>query len=238
MSPRLLLSLLIAFSLTPLSLVAQSISVGADIMSRYVWRGTDFGESLSLQPTLALSAGGFEIGSWASYSVSADGGNANEHDLWIGYTFETESAGSFSIGVTDYYFPALDPRTEQRPDFFNFDGDGEGSHWLEPYLSYSGAESFPISLSLYIMAHNDPDNSIYIEGSIPFDVGGTEVGFTMGLVAGASDFYGVDGASVINMSLSAGREIKITDDFSLPISASYIMDPTHKNTFLVFGISL
>src|SRR5690625_3783970 len=39
---------------------AQRFNVGADIVSRYVWRGTDFGESVSIQPTLSFSAGGFE----------------------------------------------------------------------------------------------------------------------------------------------------------------------------------
>jgi hypothetical protein len=47
--------LLILFSLVSicfLDLNAQELSGGADIMSRYVWRGRDFGNSPSIQPCI------------------------------------------------------------------------------------------------------------------------------------------------------------------------------------------
>lgn len=28
---------------------AQEVQLGADVVSRYIWRGTDFGESMSVQ---------------------------------------------------------------------------------------------------------------------------------------------------------------------------------------------
>ncbi len=41
------------------NLLAQTeITVGTDFVSRYIWRGTDFGSSPSIQPTLALVIGG------------------------------------------------------------------------------------------------------------------------------------------------------------------------------------
>jgi hypothetical protein len=42
------------------------------------------------------------------------------------------------------------------------------------------------------------------------------------------------------MSLSASKEIQITDSFSLPIFVSYILNPTPgmERSFLVFGFSL
>ena len=44
--------------------------VGADIMSRYVWRGTQFGgSSPSIQPFTSLSIGNLEIGAWGAYST-------------------------------------------------------------------------------------------------------------------------------------------------------------------------
>lgn len=233
MTSRFYYCALFVLLLVPVAASAQSVSLGADFVNRYVWRGFDFGESFSVQPSLAVSGGNFEIGSWASYSISADGAGANEHDLWVGYNVETESAGAFSFGLTDYYFPAPDG-----DDFFNFDGDGEGSHWLEPYLSYSAPGSFPITLYAAMMVHNDPDNSLYVEGNVPFEVAGTSMGATLGMVSGESAFYSVESASVVNMSISAEKEIKISDSFSLPISATYILNPTHERSFLVFGMSL
>lgn len=213
---------------------AQSVSLGADIVSRYVWRGTDFGESASIQPTLAVSGGGLEIGTWASYSVSADGASANEHDIWIGYSLDLGSGGSLTIGVTDYYFPAPDGG-----DFDNFDGDGEGSHWIEPYASYSAGGSFPISIFAGIMAHNDPDNSLYVEVGIPFDVGGTEVGLSVASAVGKSDFYAVESTSIVGLGVSASKDLTLVEGgFSLPVSVSYILNPTASRSFLVFGVGI
>jgi len=144
LNARITLLPLLSLSLPPISAHAQSVSLGADFVSHYVWHGADFGKSFSVQPSLSVIAGGFEIGSWASYSVSVDGANANEHDLWIGYTIETESSGTISFGVTDYFFPAVDPTTGEQPSFFNFDSGGEGVHLLEPCLSYSASPNlFP-----------------------------------------------------------------------------------------------
>lgn len=233
MNTRLFQNIALLALISPLAANAQSVSVGADFVNRYVWRGFDFGESFSIQPSLSIVSGGFEVGSWASYSVSADGAGANEHDLWIAYTVETASAGTFGFGLTDYYFPTPDGES-----FFNYDGDGEGSHIIEPFVSYEAPGGFPISILAAIIAHNDPDNSLYVEAGLPFELGGTSMAFTFGVAAGESAFYAVESASVINMSLAAAKELKITDSFSLPISASYILNPTHERSFLVFGCSL
>ncbi len=211
---------------------AQHFSLGSDLVSRYIWRGADFGESASVQPALAFSVAGFEIGTWASYSFTSDGAGANEHDVWVGYTVETATAGSFSVGVTDYYFPA-----PGGAGFFNFDGNGEGAHWIEPYVSYTGPEAFPVTLFGGMFVHNDPDNSVYLEASYPFKVDGVELGFTAGAVAGQSAFYGTEGFAFVNLGLSASRAIPITDAFSLPLSVAYILNPDMERSYLVFGLS-
>lgn len=209
---------------------AQEFSLGADVVSRYVWRGTDFGESASIQPSLAFSKGGFEIGTWASYAVNPESAGANEHDLWIGYSIASES-GTFSLGATDYYFP------NAGVEFFDFSDDG-GAHQIEPYVSYSGPETFPISLWASIFAHNEPDNSVYLEASYPFSLDGTDLGLTVGVVPMESAFYGTTGAAIVNLGLSASRSIPFSDSFSLPISVSYILNPDMETSFLVFGVSL
>ena len=229
-------ALLLALTLASApSLFAQSFSLGTDIVSRYVWRGSDFGESASFQPTLAFSAGGLEVGTWASYSISADGAGANEHDLWIGYTVDTGSGGAFSFGVTDYYFPSPDGS-----DFFDFSNGGEGSHFIEPYASYTGPASFPITLYGGVFAHNDPDHSVYLEASYPVQVDGVELGLTAGAVANESALYGTTGFALVNLGLSATKAITISEQFALPVSVAYILNPDQERSFLVigFGISL
>lgn len=220
------LILLASLSVSPS--LAQSFSMGADVVSRYVWRGTDFGESLTLQPALTFAKGGFEVGAWASYAISPSSANVNENDLWAGYTFETAAAGSFSVGVTDYYFP-----TPDGPGFFDPD-----AHYIEPYLAYSGPEKLPITLMGGMFVHNDPDNSIYLQASLPIKVDGVELGLTLGGVTAKSDFYATDKAAIVNMGISATKTIPITDRFALPVSVGYILNPNTERSFLVFGLSI
>ncbi len=205
---------------------AQSASIGADIVSRYVWRGFDFGESLSVQPALTFGFGGLEVGAWGSYSVSASGAGANENDLWAAYTIETSNGTSLSVGVTDYYFPA--PDAEYRFQV-------NKAHTTELSLSVTGPEGFPISLMAGMMFRNDPDNSVYLEAGIPLT---GDVGLVAGMVTGASGFYGTDGGGIVNLGVSASNALEITDSFALPLSVSYILNPHQGRAFLVFGMSL
>lgn len=209
---------------------AQTFSLGADLVSRYVWRGVDFGESLSIQPGLEFTAGALTVGSWASYSVAADGAGANEHDLYLSLAL-----GPVSIGLTDYYFPG-----PSGLPFSNFDGDGEGAHFFELNASAGGTDRFPLTVAANIFFYNEVDNSVYIEFGYPFTVKDIALGLSFGVVPQASDFYGTGAFGVTVLGLSAAKEIPITDQFALPISVSYILNPTPgaSRSFLVFGVSL
>ncbi len=225
-----LLVLVAALTLTvPVSSFAQSFSLGADMVSRYIWRGADFGESFSFQPALEFSAGNLAIGAWASYSVSMDGSAFNENDLYISY-----SLGPVSVGITDYYFPA-----PGSTPFFDYSDDG-GAHLLELNVGAGGTDDFPLTISGNIFFHNETDNSIYLEFGYPFTVEDVDLGVALGIVPQESAFYGTGSFGITVLGLSAAKEIKITDDFSLPISVSYILNPTPdaERSFLVFGVSL
>jgi len=224
---------LLAFGATT---ATAQVSIGSDLTSRYVWRGFDFGESFSVQPSVSYSKAGFTIGSWASYSISQDGSAANEHDLYVSY-----SRGPIEIGMTDYFFPAPPGPNgvPENAEFFNYDNDGEGAHILEPYVAFSGPESFPIQFSAAVNAYNEPDHSVYLEASYTFTVdGGVDLGTTVGFVPMETDFYQTDGPNVVNLGLSASRDIEITDEFTVPVHVQYILNPETERTFLVFGLSL
>jgi hypothetical protein len=209
---------------------AQSVDLGADIVSRYVWRGTDFGNTAAVQPGLSFSQGGFTVGAWGSFDLSPTNGSAvNENDLYVSYGFET-SAGTFSVNVTDFYFS--NPGNE----FFDYDGD-TGAHVIEPGVSFSG----PVSLSASINAHG-ADSEVWLEGSVPFSVQDVDLSFAIGGTPNDdAGFYGTDAdtdAAITKLSVSATKSISITDSFSLPISASYYLNPYSERSFFIFGISL
>ena len=221
------LGTLAALASVPSHVAGQSVSIGADVVSRYVWRGLDFGESMSVQPALTLGAGGFEFGAWGSYSISADGASANENDLWFTYTVTTSSGASFAVGATDYYFPG------PGADGFSY----KSAHTWEFSLAFAGPESFPLSLFAGLI--NDDDKPMYVEAGLPLPAGeDVELGLHAGMVTAESDFYGTDGAAIVNLGITAGKDLQITESFALPMSVSYIINPDQDRAFLVFGVSL
>ena len=209
---------------------AQSASIGADIVSRYVWRGLDFGESMSVQPGLTIGLGGLEFGAWGSYSISASGSGANENDLWATYTYETAAGASFAVGMTDYYFPG--PRADGFRD--------KDAHTQEVSVAVSGSEAFPVSL--YAGMVLDDDKPVYFEASVPFTAGDVELGLHAGAVSGESAFYATEGFALVNLGITGSAELPISDSFAPPVSVSYIVNPSDSESgnraFLVFALSL
>ena len=61
------------------SLFAQELKdestwgVSCDIYNRYIWRGTDFGTSPSIQPGLTYTAGNLTLGAWSAWQFSGQG---------------------------------------------------------------------------------------------------------------------------------------------------------------------
>jgi hypothetical protein len=237
-----------------------AFSLGVDLMSRYTWRGIDYGAAPSIQPTLAFSKGGFEIGYWGAYSTNVAG--FQETDLYLGYTFMNDM---LSVGIIDYYYPnilALDQ------DYFNFNGDETG-HTLEASLAFNGTENLPLSLAIYTCVYgadkvfsdsvlNTTTNmydynakdaySTYIELGYSLEVQDVAVDLYAGyllngtdvedaiLPGGCEGFY-CDGPGLINLGMTASKEIQITDKWSLPVSSSLVYNAKRQRVFFVFGMS-
>ena len=220
MTQRILSTVFTAGLILSATIPAQAeVGLGADVVSRYVFRGTDFGNAATVQPYLSyshgLATGSLEIGAWSSWAIT-DGG-ANENDLYATY-----SNGPIAVTITDYYFPAA---AGKGAEFFDYADDG-GSHILEAMgtvdlevASVTGAANFL----------GDGEDSIYLEVALPLSGDWTE---------------GVD----LSISAAAGNGVYSTDqDFALVVlsvsaskdsySASYILNPDSELTFLVFGKS-
>ncbi len=186
---------------------------------------------MAVQPSLTFAFGSLEVGAWGSYAISRSGAGANENDLWASYTVAADNGASLSLGFTDYYFPAPDAE-------FGF--RNKKAHTLELSLGVTGPESFPVSLYGGMLVYNvDDDSSVYLEASFPVSaVEGVDLGLVAGMTTGESGFYSTKGAALINLGVSAGSEIGITESFSLPVSVSWIVNPDAERSFLVFGMSL
>lgn len=195
--------------------IAQ-IDLGIDVMSRYVWRGTDFGGSPSLQPDISFTTGNLTIGSWAAMATNGNPAGS-EIDFYASYAI-----GDFSINIADYTFPEASFGT-----YFESE-----SHFVEVGLGYGGSVAFPISVTTGMFVTNDDDYSIYAELGYSF----SNVDLFMGFTPAESAMYGTSKAGIVNTGLSASKDLNITDIFSVSLSGSVIINPYANNAFFLFGI--
>ncbi|MFV0585845.1 MAG: hypothetical protein ACK5NR_01350, partial [Bacteroides reticulotermitis] len=77
--------------------------------------------------------------------------------------------------------------------------------------------------------------SSYFELSYPFRVRDVD----MNIEAGLTPWEGMysDKFNVVNIGFSATKELKITSDFTLPVSGKLIANPYEEQVYFVFGIS-
>ena len=191
---------------------------GADVASSYVWRGTQFGNGPHVQPWMSLGYGNLELGAWGSVPLTAgDGGT--ELDLYVSYDL-----GPLALTVTNYTFPNTSPASGGA----YVDGEGlfEGD-----YLEVSGSGSVgPIDLTVGYFTELE---ALYIEAGFSIGVVDVAIGY-----AGEDDSnWYVSEAGLCNISVGGSKEVKITEDYSLPLFGSLVYNPDAESAFLVFGMS-
>ena len=183
-------TLLIINLILILSVLHGDVAVGADAVSRYVWRGADYGNAAAVQPFVAKSIGSVTIGAWGSFPLTDPTGTSesggNECDLFLSTT-----AGPVELTLTDYFFPAYLGEDEL---------SNSDNHITE--LS-AGIDISSVSVLAATNVSGDDDNSNYLE----FVYGAFSLGFGDGL-------YSADGKfSPVNIGVSASK-----DNFSVRYS--------------------
>jgi hypothetical protein len=212
---------------------AVKTSAGADIVSKYVWRGVNQGTGVSLQPALGIAYKGFSLGAWGSVSSNPV---PYELDFSFGYSIR-----GFSAGITDYYWNGSEG------SFFDYHAD---NHLFEGNLAYTFGEKFPLTLSwnTFFAGTMDKDEkgkqqfSTYIEAAYDFSLGGLD--FTASVGAAPWDSYawlvpanGKAGFQVSSVSLRGTKALEITPTFSIPLFVQCIFSPATDASHLVLGFS-
>ncbi|MBN2487098.1 MAG: hypothetical protein JXB34_14080 [Bacteroidales bacterium] len=195
---------------------SSPFSIGADVVSNYVWRGTKYGGP-SIQPGVELSLGNFSVGAWGSFSLNGD--DILENDFYLAY-----SIGDFGLTLSDYYY--------QGP-LFDF-SDSTGSHALEVGASYS-IKGLSLTAGYVINEAGGAGSAggdFYVELGYGFKNFSVFAGAGNGWYTGSKDEFGL-----VNVGISTEKEIKVTDSFSVPVSGSVIVNPQAEVAFLVVGFS-
>jgi hypothetical protein len=207
-------------------------TMGADVVSNYVWRGQDLG-SVSLQPMLGVGWRGLSLAAWGNVGLS-DPDDTKEIDLTLGYTI-----GGLNIGITDYWVSkdGLDPQGR----YFKYDAHGT-NHVFEANIGYDfGFASLQWFTNFSGNDYKDDGKraySSYVEATVPFKLATVDWTATAGAVPAATDYYGTTGFAVTNLSLKATKDIKVTDAFSIPVFAQFVGNPCSQKAYLVFGLTL
>ena len=236
----------------------HSLYLGADLVSRYVWRGTDYGNSPAVQPTLGFLWKGLDVGVWGSYAFSSqkikvndtvtiDAGPTTEFDLYASYTWKW-----FTLLAYDYFVVnGLSPNVNVH--YFDYASATTG-HTFEGTLIFEGPEKFPMKFlvaTLLYGADKGKDStgiyglgtknnySTYLELSYPFMVTrqNIEIKPFIGGIPFGSSWYGPK-AGIVNLGLSASWPIPAGTKFSIPATVSLITNPQAQSVFLVFSLSL
>ena len=195
--------------LTITSVKAQSLEVSADIVSSYVWRGTQFAGA-SVQPGVTFTKGGFSAGAWGSTNFD---GTFMEADLFANYSF----GFGLTLGITDYYFAGT--------DYFDFT-TATGAHGFELNLGYA-IKDFSLSANYML---NEAGGALTQGGDMYFEAGYAFKSFSLFAGAG-SGWHTPDGAfGLVNVGISTEKEIKLTDHFSLPLAGSLDRKSTRLNS--------
>ncbi len=217
----IILSFAVVLSFTTTEVKAQDF--GADVVSSYVWRGTQFGTGPAVQPwfTLPELTSGLELGVWGSFPLSDDGGEhasgqTYELDLYASYDF-----GPFALTITNYTFPTATGAYDTA-SYELFDGDMEVT-----------ASASLGAIGLTVGYFTDLE-ALYVEA------GTTVAGMDLAIGYGSDGdgaFYAGGDSGLVNVSLGGSKDIKITDDYSLPLFGSFIYNPDAEAAFMVVGMS-
>ncbi|MDR1876583.1 MAG: hypothetical protein LBQ84_03070 [Flavobacteriaceae bacterium] len=210
------------------------LNFSGDLVSSYVWRGIKQ-TGASFQPSLALEAGGFTLGSWGStdFRGGSEGGH-KEIDFYASY-----AVGGFSATVTDVWFDG-----EGAYGYFSKPTGGNIGHLLEGSLAYTFSEKVPLTVAWNTFflgegdknADGDNSYSTFIEFSYPFSFQGLDLDIALGFTPWEGVLYGTTGFDVNEIKFGVSKGIKITDTYSLPIFGAVIVNPAMEDIHFVFGL--
>jgi len=209
----------------------SSAEVGADIVSRYVWRGLSLSPGPNIQPYLDFTYKGFAVGAWSSYGISDQ---YAEVDFYLSCNIE-----ALTVSITDYY--TEDELNLSRFDHFNWKNKST-NHALEASLDYSLPGKIPLSIKAATLFYGNDRNqegnlfySTYIELSYPFQLKDNHFNIAIGTTP-SEGLYASE-ASIVHVGLSATKNIRVSEQFSVPLSVNIVSNPKREDIFVWLAMS-
>lgn len=245
---------------------APPIKVTAELVSHYVWRGSmaTGSPTPNFQPTLAYSKGAIEIGVWGSTAFSDNNGsNYKEVDPYVSYTtgpwkititdydwnlglsnyfnYKTLETGHMFEGTIGYTGPSSMPISVTLNTMFaGHDQKGNGNVTGNT-ANTIGSDSTKQAYSTYIEIGYSKGPANFFFGFTPWAGYYNNYGVTK-FMDNSNNYFAKKSFSIVNIGVTLSRSVKITDAFSLPLRATFIVNPSATYSrgdyvHLVFGIT-
>ncbi|MEI6757968.1 MAG: hypothetical protein FDX18_04960 [Chlorobium sp.] len=216
---------------------AADVKIGADVVSSYVWRGGELGNSPAIQPAISYTCPktGLIIGAWGSYAVTEADGKLAKYRYQEVDLYATIPAGPFSFTITDYYV-VPEPNIGSSSRTFDFSSDGPNV--VEASVAY--AKDNLSLLAAINIAGNKGDNTNGVKNAKYLEAGYKvydKEGYTAKAFVGAGDqdYYGSkylvqknNTISIVNAGITVAKD---------RYTASYIYNPDTEKSNLVFMAS-
>jgi hypothetical protein len=214
-----------------------------------------------IKPSIQFTKSNFTIGAWGLFSIDS---SYDEVDIYVGYKvgkwnfmfydFYMYPQGSENKSIFDYSkeaglhmldFTASYTVSKEFP--LTIMG---AAMWAAFESNYSYMPTAASEIKNNKMPIGELDAlSTYLEFSYPSKIGKTNVSYILGMAPGGSrhsrwfdesgrKHYSDGLLYITNLGLSASHIIKVSDTFSLPISATLTFNPHQEVMFLQFNVSL
>ncbi len=212
-----------------LSVHGQKANVEAEVMmlSRHVWRGSQLGDAIAIEPSVTFSKGRFSFNFWAAITPN---NSYSEIDLIPSYTFN-----NYTVTLFDYYNPVPGESNQ----YLNF-REGKNRHSLELVLDNYMADRQRLKWMIGTFMFGDkneetnkPFYSTYLEFKYPFSIWAVEAEPFIGITPFRG--YYADRLAIVNAGMSFEKELNLKMPFSIPLSLSFISNPHTKQSFVIFA---
>ncbi len=198
---------------------AADVSIGADVASAYVFRGTTFNDGLVVQPYAEIAGfpipeeyGSLAVGVWGNYDIGDYGGTLeknqfSEIDLYLSYSLPI-SVLDVGVGYTEYTYPSGGGDADREIGLSL--GKAIGDTGLAPYFN------------AYYGVDGGIDGDTYLQGGLGYEVAVSEALSLSADVAVGYIFGDEDGFNDATSSL--GASYRVTSNMSVSASIAYIAE--------------
>ena len=221
------------------TLKVSPFGLGLDLQTKYIWRGMEMMTQKSSPvffPSINYSWDGLFIYAMGGYAFN---GVYAEVDLGVSYTWK-----AFTFGFNDYYYPTIDSNKD------NYFGGENTGHWLEATFTYA-PEKIPIWITASnffygadkYMDENGNEKqaySSYVELGTYYDfLDNNRVSLAVGAALNKSCYNGYEkNFSICNIEGKYTYNVRVKNDWTLPLSVSYIYNPVYDKSFVNFTANI